>query len=177
MTNPAPAYPPFPTALSGRPRRSGDTASEVVLVARFGIEPGQAAQLAADLAEALRAVPGLASLDIDLPARPALHLVPPNRPLRIHVPSRTVWLRDTELGLTRKEFDLLLQLARYPRQVFTRPMLLSSVWGISDNGRSRTIDVHIRRLRALLGPNLHLITTVRGVGYRWEDTGELSIEE
>ena len=180
MTNSVAVYDPFATHTP-RPRRSSENGADVILVARFSTDPGRATELAAQLAESLRRVAGLSTLDIDIPARPALHLVQPSfprdRPLRIDVPSRTVWLRGSELRLTRREFDLLLELARHPHEVFTRPMLLTAVWGISDHGRSRTVDVHIRRLRAVLGPDLPLSTTVRGVGYRLDHADDLSIEE
>jgi DNA-binding response OmpR family regulator len=71
------------------------------------------------------------------------------------------------LDLTFKEFELLRYLAQHPGRVFTRPALLREVWGYDFYGGTRTVDVHIRRLRAKLGPEFeHLIETVRGVGYR-----------
>lgn len=71
------------------------------------------------------------------------------------------------LNLTYKEFELLKHLARHPGQVFTRDQLLYEVWGYDYFGGTRTVDVHIRRLRAKLGPEHEtLIGTVRNVGYR-----------
>jgi DNA-binding response OmpR family regulator len=71
------------------------------------------------------------------------------------------------LDLTFKEFELLRYLAERRGRVFTRPTLLREVWGYDFYGGTRTVDVHIRRLRAKLGPAFeHLIETVRGVGYR-----------
>ena len=71
------------------------------------------------------------------------------------------------LDLTFKEFELLRFLAQQPERVFTRPALLREVWGYDFYGGTRTVDVHVRRLRAKLGPeHEHLIQTVRGVGYR-----------
>jgi len=71
------------------------------------------------------------------------------------------------LDLTFKEFELLRHLAERPERVFTRPTLLREVWGYDFYGGTRTVDVHIRRLRAKLGPEHEsLIETVRGVGYR-----------
>jgi DNA-binding response OmpR family regulator len=73
------------------------------------------------------------------------------------------------LDLTFKEFELLRFLAGHPGRVYTRPALLREVWGYDFYGGTRTVDVHIRRLRAKLGPeHEHLIQTVRGVGYRAE---------
>ena len=74
------------------------------------------------------------------------------------------------LDLTYKEFELLRYLAERPGRVFTRPALLREVWGYDFYGGTRTVDVHVRRLRAKLGPELEsLIETVRGVGYRASD--------
>ena len=74
------------------------------------------------------------------------------------------------LDLTYKEFELLKFLAQHPGRVFTRGALLREVWGYDFYGGTRTVDVHIRRLRAKLGPeHEHLIETVRGVGYRAAD--------
>ena len=71
------------------------------------------------------------------------------------------------LDLTYKEFELLRFLASNPGRVYTRPALLREVWGYDFYGGTRTVDVHVRRLRAKLGPeHEHLIETVRGVGYR-----------
>ena len=71
------------------------------------------------------------------------------------------------LDLTYKEFELLRYLAERQGRVFTRPTLLREVWGYDFYGGTRTVDVHVRRLRAKLGPELEsLIETVRGVGYR-----------
>lgn len=71
------------------------------------------------------------------------------------------------LNLTYKEFELLKHLARHPGQVFTREQLLHDVWGYDYFGGTRTVDVHIRRLRSKLGPEHEsMIGTVRNVGYR-----------
>jgi len=75
------------------------------------------------------------------------------------------------LDLTFKEFELLRFLAQHPGRVYTRPGLLREVWGYDFYGGTRTVDVHVRRLRAKLGPeHEHLVETVRGVGYRASDT-------
>jgi hypothetical protein len=81
---------------------------------------------------------------------------------------RRVTIAGREIPLTRREFDLLAFLARHPRRVFSRPELLRHVWHDGNNPSSRTVDVHIRRLRAKLGREEHRLTTVRGVGYRYE---------
>ena len=72
------------------------------------------------------------------------------------------------LDLTFKEFELLKYLAQHPGRVFTRDQLLQEVWGYDYFGGTRTVDVHIRRLRAKLGvEHEQLIGTVRNVGYRF----------
>jgi DNA-binding response OmpR family regulator len=81
-----------------------------------------------------------------------------------------VTVQGRPLDLTYKEFELLRYLAERPGRVFTRPSLLREVWGYDFYGGTRTVDVHIRRLRAKLGPEFEgLIETVRGVGYRASD--------
>jgi len=72
------------------------------------------------------------------------------------------------LDLTYKEFELIKHLAQHPGRVFTRAQLLQEVWGYDYFGGTRTVDVHVRRLRAKLGVEHEaLIGTVRNVGYRF----------
>jgi DNA-binding response OmpR family regulator len=72
------------------------------------------------------------------------------------------------LDMTYMEYELLKFLAQNPGKVFTREMLLSRVWGYEYYGGARTVDVHVRRLRAKLGEeHANLIQTVRSVGYRF----------
>jgi DNA-binding response OmpR family regulator len=80
----------------------------------------------------------------------------------------TARVRGRTLDLTFKEFELLKFLAQHPGRVFTRAQLLQEVWGYDYYGGTRTVDVHVRRLRAKLGPEHEaLIGTVRNVGYRF----------
>ena len=80
----------------------------------------------------------------------------------------TAKLGGRPLDLTFKEFELLKYLAQHPGRVFTREQLLQEVWGYDYFGGTRTVDVHVRRLRAKLGPEHEtLIGTVRNVGYRF----------
>ncbi|WP_341393352.1 winged helix-turn-helix transcriptional regulator [Arthrobacter sp. G119Y2] len=82
--------------------------------------------------------------------------------------SYTARVNGTALNLTYKEFELLKYLAQHPGRVFTRDQLLHEVWGYDYYGGTRTVDVHVRRLRAKLGPDHeNLIGTVRNVGYRF----------
>jgi DNA-binding response OmpR family regulator len=76
------------------------------------------------------------------------------------------------LDLTYKEFELLKYIAQHPGRVFTRAQLLQEVWGYDYFGGTRTVDVHVRRLRAKLGTDHEaLIGTVRNVGYRFVPPG------
>jgi DNA-binding response OmpR family regulator len=80
----------------------------------------------------------------------------------------TCRLRGRPLDLTFKEFELLKYLAQHPGRVFTRAQLLQEVWGYDYYGGTRTVDVHVRRLRAKLGAeHEQLIGTVRHVGYKF----------
>jgi DNA-binding response OmpR family regulator len=82
--------------------------------------------------------------------------------------SYTATIGSRLLDLTFKEFELLKYLAQHPGRVFTRDQLLQEVWGYDYFGGTRTVDVHVRRLRAKLGPEHEtLIGTVRNVGYRF----------
>jgi DNA-binding response OmpR family regulator len=91
-------------------------------------------------------------------------------PLALDVDTYRVTAAGRPLDLTFKEFELLRFLASRPGRVFTRPALLREVWGFDFYGGTRTVDVHVRRLRAKLGPeHEHLVETVRSVGYRAAD--------
>lgn len=79
---------------------------------------------------------------------------------------RTVRKDGQLIDLTPKEFDLLLFLVKHPKQVYTREALLEQLWDYSYLGDSRTVDIHIQRLRKKLGMDKQLIT-VFGVGYKY----------
>lgn len=82
----------------------------------------------------------------------------------------TARIHGQPLNLTYKEFELLKFLAQHPGRVFSREQLLQEVWGYDYFGGTRTVDVHVRRLRAKLGADHEqLISTVRNVGYRFDD--------
>jgi DNA-binding response OmpR family regulator len=88
--------------------------------------------------------------------------------LTIDPHSYTIKLRGEALALTYKEFELLKYLAQHPGRVFSRDQLLREVWGYDYFGGTRTVDVHVRRLRAKLGPRCEtMIGTVRQVGYKF----------
>ena len=91
-------------------------------------------------------------------------------PMTLDFDTYQVTISGRSLDLTYKEFELLRFLASHPGRVYTRPSLLREVWGYDFYGGTRTVDVHIRRLRSKLGPEHEfLIETVRGVGYRAAD--------
>jgi DNA-binding response OmpR family regulator len=92
--------------------------------------------------------------------------------------SYQVRLRGRPLDLTFREFELIKALASAPNRVFTRDLLLQEVWGYDYFGGSRTVDVHVRRLRAKLGPEYEsMIATVRGVGYKLVPPGQRDRED
>jgi len=89
-------------------------------------------------------------------------------PLVLNLETYQASIEETPLDLTFMEYELLKFLATHPGRVFTRETLLSRVWGYEYYGGARTVDVHVRRLRAKLGEeHAALIQTVRSVGYRF----------
>ncbi|WP_268626786.1 response regulator transcription factor [Paenibacillus alvei] len=80
--------------------------------------------------------------------------------------SRTVSIQGELLDLTPKEFDLLVLLMRNPGRVYSREMLLEKVWDMDFAGGTRTVDIHVQRLRKKLGTHHGLIQTVYGIGYK-----------
>ena len=88
--------------------------------------------------------------------------------LSMNTTEHVVSADGARVTLTLKEYELLRLFLENPGMVFTRDRLLESVWGMDYDGETRTVDVHIRTLRAKLGPCGEYISTVRGVGYRLE---------
>jgi DNA-binding response OmpR family regulator len=88
-------------------------------------------------------------------------------PLTVNPATYEVFAYGAPIELTLKEYQLLLFLVQNPGRVFTREQLLSRVWGDDYYGGTRTVDVHIRRLRAKTEPAGDFLETVRGVGYRF----------
>ena len=88
-------------------------------------------------------------------------------PLSLNVETYQAMVDGRSLDLTYMEYELLRFLAASPGKVFSREVLLSAVWGYDYYGGTRTVDVHIRRLRSKLGEeHANLISTIRSVGYR-----------
>ena len=106
-----------------------------------------------------------------LDSKPKPQAVDNSSGLVIDLGTYTAKINGRALDLTFKEFELLRYLNENPAQVFSREQLLSEVWGYDYFGGTRTVDVHIRRLRAKLGEHEGLIGTVRNVGYRLDPSG------
>jgi two-component system, OmpR family, alkaline phosphatase synthesis response regulator PhoP len=87
--------------------------------------------------------------------------------IRLDEGSRKAWIENEALELTAIEFDLLQALMAHAGQVLTREQLLEQVWGMNYYGETRVVDVHIGHIRKKLGDRF--VTTVWGVGYRFED--------
>ncbi len=93
--------------------------------------------------------------------------------VRVDPDRRRVFVRGTEVHLRRKEFELLLLLVENAGRVLTRDVLIDRVWGTDYIGDTKTLDVHVKRLRSRIETdpsNPRLITTVRGVGYRFDSS-------
>jgi two-component system, OmpR family, phosphate regulon response regulator PhoB len=136
--------------------------AQMTVILQLTVERDQAQTVADRLAEALRGVPAVPV------QRTPVHL-------RVQADSRRVLLHDNPVELTRLEFDLLLFLCRNPGRVHRRSTLLAEVWGVAEHLGSRTVDVHVRRLRGkFLG--FDPITTVRGVGYRVDSNAGFTVE-
>jgi DNA-binding response OmpR family regulator len=87
-------------------------------------------------------------------------------PISVDLDMHTARVEGQALDLTRREFELLAYFLQNPRRVLSRERILQQVWGLEYLGESRTIDAHVRRVRAKLGTAAALIETVVGVGYR-----------
>jgi DNA-binding response OmpR family regulator len=97
--------------------------------------------------------------------RPAATLV--YGPLIIDLAAHEVILNDRILPLTKREYNLLEELVRHPGRAFTRGELLARCWGSNHDGVDRVVDVYMASLRRKLDKERRLITTVRGIGYRF----------
>jgi len=87
--------------------------------------------------------------------------------LEIQINNYVVRIGGREIHLPKKEFEVLLFLARHPERVVSREALLNGIWGHDVYVVDRTIDVHVRKIREKLGRHAHHIETVKGVGYRF----------
>ncbi len=97
------------------------------------------------------------------------------RALIMDISRHEVLVTGREVGLTRKEFDLLECLLKHPGHVRSRDVLLNTVWGYDYYGTTRTVDVHIRRLKQKIPLLDRAIVCVRGLGYKLKDVTDLAI--
>ncbi|MEJ2853913.1 MULTISPECIES: winged helix-turn-helix domain-containing protein [unclassified Saccharothrix] len=153
------------------------TTVEVTVSIRLSAPSAQVMDAAAHLAETLREALDTPSAEVVVDFAEAVTDLPlSHAELRILADSRRVLHRGRDVELTRLEFDLLHHLCTHPRQVHRRTALMNSVWGATSFVDTRTVDVHVRRIRRKLGEAASLITTVRGVGYRVNNPFAVSVE-
>jgi len=167
---------------AGRPRATrlrpvtGDPASSVTVTITLGPDSEESERVLAALRDLVAAAGTGADVALDTPL-PAVAPLPARTAggLRLSPRPRTVTLDGRPLDLSRLEYELLLFLARHPRQVFSRNQLLGHVWGHTHT-TVRTVDVHVSRLRTKLG-DPDIVTTVYGVGYRLSDEATITVDE
>ena len=156
------------------------TTVDISLIIRVSAKSAHATGVAARLATALRTafdtddlVVRVPETEIELPRQ----RIPEREPaVRILADARRVLHRGVPVELTRLEFDLLLHLCTQPRRVHGRAVLMDRVWGASTVVDTRTVDVHVRRIRRKLGDGAAIIGTVRGVGYRVDNPHLVRVE-
>ncbi len=147
-----------PIVVSVEPARL-ELSSEVIDVHELIVAPFTSAELSARIARARRAVHGVE--DGDLVRSGSLEL---------NLAAYQVKVDGEPVDFTYMEYELLKFLMTHPRRAFSREALLSRVWGYDFYGGARTVDVHVRRVRAKLGSeHAAKLKTVRRVGYRWGD--------
>lgn len=159
------------------------SSTQLTVVVQLTVAAERAYIVSAQLAEALRSAAGVPGIRMTVDGPGATVPEPrgpvvlrPEPELRIEPQQRRVLHHGVPVELTRLEFDLLLFLCRQPGRVHHRSSLMAAVWKLEQPYRSRTIDVHIRRIRKKLS-GLDLIDTVRGVGYRMNETDLVQIDE
>jgi DNA-binding response OmpR family regulator len=172
-------------------RSRGPAAAELTVTLQITVTatalPGVAAQIVADIQEFATHLTGT-GVTVTPVTEPAPISDPPLAVaagtevpgVDVHGPGlyiwpagRAVWCDGAPVQFTRREFDLLLFLCEHPRRVFSREQLLDLVWGHGSGSGSRTVDVHIRRLRKKLGDDT--VATVRRVGYRLDEQVQFAI--
>jgi DNA-binding response OmpR family regulator len=133
---------------------------EMLEVHELIVSPFTSAELSARIARARRVVSSVEQREV-------IH----NDGLELDLAAHEARLQGAPVDFTYMEYELLKFLVTHPRRVFSREALLSRVWGYDYYGGARTVDVHVRRVRAKLGSeHAARIKTVRSVGYRWEGT-------
>jgi DNA-binding response OmpR family regulator len=132
---------------------------EMLAVHELIVTPFTTAELSARIARARRQVQGVEDDEVVRSER-----------LELNLATYQVTVNGLPVDFTYMEYELLKFLMTHPRRAFSREALLSRVWGYDFYGGARTVDVHVRRVRAKLGSeHATKLKTVRRVGYRWED--------
>ncbi|HWF51236.1 MAG TPA: response regulator transcription factor [Solirubrobacteraceae bacterium] len=132
---------------------------EMLAVHELIVAPFTTAELSARIARARRQVQGVEDEEVVRSER-----------LELNLATYQVTVNGVPVDFTYMEYELLKFLMTHPRRAFSREALLSRVWGYDFYGGARTVDVHVRRVRAKLGSeHATKLKTVRRVGYRWED--------
>ena len=148
-----------PVVLSLEPGDVDDL-GPLVDVDELLVRPYEPAELRARIARARRTVNGIETDDVVRLGT-----------LEIDLATYVVTIDGRPVDFTYMEYELLKFLATHPNRAFSRESLLSRVWGYDYYGGARTVDVHVRRVRAKLGQeHAERLKTVRSVGYRWEAT-------
>jgi two-component system response regulator RegX3 len=134
-------------------------------------KPYRLRELVARMRAVMRRAPGPAEASAEGERAEAGELALEAGDVRVDLAQRRVFVRGQEVSLRRKEFDLLRLLVENAGRVLTRDVLIDRVWGADYVGDTKTLDVHIKRLRSRVESDPsrpELITTVRGVGYRFD---------
>lgn len=147
----------LPVVLAVEPSQL-ETGPELLDAHELIVMPYGADELRARIARARRRVHGIEDGDVVRVGA-----------LEINLATYQVHIGGEPVDFAYMEYELLKFLATHPGRVFTRESLLSSVWGYDYYGGARTVDVHVRRVRAKLGSEHQRIRTVRSVGYRFDD--------
>lgn len=146
------------------------TAKSDIIDKILGLEMGADDYLSKpfDIRELIARIKALARL-MERESTPTINDLPATLgAVEVYSSSRNVLVDQQPIELTPKEFDLLALLATHPNRVYTREELLELVWGMDYLGETRTIDIHIQRLRKKIEPHQALLQTVYGVGYKAE---------
>ena len=167
-------------ARPARPLRPAvDGPASLTITLRIDLPGGQLPAGAIDLVDSLRSLAQPVVGREPVPGREQVSgrepTTGPSAGVRVFLASRMVLRDGAPVSLTRREFDLLAFFCANPRRVFDRAALLRQVWGYGMVGGERTVDVHVRRLRAKLGESTPLIATVRGVGYRLDEAARVAV--
>ncbi|MEV6342518.1 winged helix-turn-helix domain-containing protein [Actinoplanes sp. NPDC051851] len=162
------SVPDLPLSGSDAPVGEPEVDAPVTVTISIAGDAGGRERVLAALRELVNAAGTGAAVEVDEPAQ-----ADGGGAILLDPRARTAFRDGRLLELSRLEYDLLLFLARHPRQVFSRTQLLTHVWG-HRHTTNRTVDVHVSRLRTKLD-DPELITTVYGLGYRLADDAPITV--